>query len=291
MEIRHLLRQKKRGGPRRDKLARQANFLLHLLTRCSCGGKLYIQDFTPQGKPYTYYRCKECGLRLNSKQVDKAAWSIYTEIASNEDALKKAILEEDFIANRSKRDLHKLRDSCLKRLEELKDSCKRLDHAYIVRRTMDPKEYEALGTEIEKEKLRVEADLRKAVNTLNLPKEKDEAIKRAHKIIKEQVDLAGQVQRLSSPLVEMNYTEEQREKPKEVIRKAMGFDMARMEEPFKGEQDIEGLLHQVKRKLFDDLILAGGKVTVSQDGIVIKGIVKLGEDSFKEQILAQTANE
>jgi DNA invertase Pin-like site-specific DNA recombinase len=289
LEVRHLLRQKKRGGPRRDKLARQANFLLHLLARCSCGGKLYIQDFTPQGKPYTYYRCKECGLRLNSKEVDKTAWSIYTEIASNEDALKKAIVEEDFITNKSRYDLEKLRDASIKRLEELRESCRRLHRAYIDLQTMEEDDYKELTMKIEKEKLQVEGDLRRAVNSINLPNEKEEAIKRAHDLIKEQVNLAEQVQRLSSPLAEMNYTEEQKEKLKEVIRKAMGFDMTKMEEQLKDEQDIEDLLYQVKRKLFDDLILAGGKVTVSQDGIVINGIVRLGEDDFKEQILGQSS--
>ena len=50
----------------------------------------------------------------------------------------------------------------------------------------------------------------------------------------------------------------------------------------------ENSAFKLKRKLLDDLKLAGGKIKVSKEGIVIEGVIKVGEDSFNEQILGQT---
>ena len=53
-------------------------------------------------------------------------------------------------------------------------------------------------------------------------------------------------------------------------------------------EDIRDLVFMRKRAVLNELILADGSITVSKEGMVICGIVKLGEDDFKEQILGQT---
>lgn len=324
MEVRYLLKQKKRGGPRRDKEARQANFLLAGIGKCGdCGGKLYIQDFTPQGKPYTYYRCKDCSIRLARQKVDEATWEAYAKTVSNPQALKQAVVEEDFITNKTTSDLKALRDSCEKRLEEITEECRRFNYAWT-RGRMDEEQYEQLGLEIEKEKLQVEADLRRAVNTLTLPDKRDEAIRRASEDLSqlvESIQLLKKVDEATGDLpVPTKPKDEYLDKVEEMIRnlpppepktidkiletkegrlidilqttKLMDEKIAKlrgMSKRFPLGEDAKDAGFKISRKLLDDLVLAGGKITVNHQGVVINGLIKLGEDDFKQEIIGQAS--
>lgn len=286
-EVRQLLARKKRGGPRRHIKERQANFLLHLIGKCSCGARLYIQDFTPQGRPYTYYRCKDCGLRIDSKKIDEAAWRIYTDVVTNEKALKQAIVE-DFIANKSTSDLEKMRDGSISRLEGIKSEMDKLSLRNSQGRLSD-EAYEAQIEKLEMEQTEIEKDLRRAVNTLSMPEQRDEAIKRVSDNIKAQLELMEQIKRLAAPLKDMPYTKEQKDKLYALIIGGVGTDLRIVESEIKDIEGVEKMLFRQKQLLFNKLKTAGGEIIVSNEGIQIVGIIKVdtSEEVLTNQVLGQ----
>lgn len=128
LEIRKLISRKRKPRTAKDPNAKRTEFLLAGLGKCICGGKLYVQDFAPSGRPHSYYRCRDeaCKLRLNSKTVDNETWKIFLSIKDNPTAVKEAVLEEDFLDGKTRKDLVALRDGCAKRLDAVKKEMEKL---------------------------------------------------------------------------------------------------------------------------------------------------------------------
>ena len=53
--------------------------------------------------------------------------------------------------------------------------------------------------------------------------------------------------------------------------------------------DVKDAGFEITRKLLDDLVLAGGKITVNHQGVEIHGVIRVGEDDFKQEIIGQTS--
>lgn len=183
--------------------------------------------------------------------------------------LKAAILEEDFIVDKTTAQLKALRDSSAKRLEELKESFRRTQMMYGTG-NMEDTTYEELEQEFTAEQIKCERDLRQAVNTLNRPKAKDKAIERAAKQL---VELADLVRAL----------EEGRDTLDVLERFEIVSQCRSTKKQMKPNAEI---VFEIKKRLFDDLILAGGRIILSEDQIVIHGKVRTEDpEVFNEQIL------
>ena len=141
--------------------------------------------------------------------------------------------------------------------------------------------------DLERDEAEVMNSYRRAVNTLNRPKEMDEASKRAAKKFLEGVEIVKQAQRLASPLAEMYYTEEQNKKLRKLIHKAVGFDIGRIET----KEDLEDLIFKLKRKMLDEFAAADGRVIVSKEKMEVKGSIKVDPEVeiLTNQTLGQTS--
>lgn len=250
-------------------------------------------------------------MRLARHKVDKTTWDAYAKTVSNPQALKQAIVEEDFITNKTTSDLKLLRDSSEKRLEEITEECRRLNYAWTKGR-MEEEQYEQLSEEIEREKLQVEADLRRAVNTLTLPDKRDEAIRRASKDLAQIVESVQLLKKIGEVPEGYSVPEPKAEylaKVEEIVKKSPPADLTngKMSDIFQViklmdnhiaklramskrlplPDDVRDAGFKITRKLLDDLVLAGGKITVNHQGVVIHGVIRLGEDHFKQDILGR----
>lgn len=280
MEVRLLLKRKRRVKPKREGEVKRGRFLLSFIAECGCGEKLYTQDFNPRGKDYTYYRCRhpECKLRIDSKQVDARVWKMYTEIVTNPKALKQAVVDEDFIVNKSRSDLKKLRDSSAKRLEEIAQQLDKLSIVWTKGRLSD-EGYEAEVGSLETEQAQVEKDLRRAINSLNEPERRDLVIKRAAEELLQRVERLEALKRINDP----DISEEEKEGAYALLKEAMikGHNKGTPEE-------VEEAIFAHQKKLLNDLIVAGGRIVVSSEMVVVYGVVKTGDDEFSQDILGQT---
>lgn len=130
-------------------------------------------------------------------------------------------------------------------------------------------------------------DYRRAVNTLNLPEERDAALARATETILKQIEIIETVEELAATFDDKTYLNDiLKADIKKTLHKGalLELDIVELEEA----TDIEDYLFDLKRKLLNKLTLAEGEVIASKDTIKINGLVRVDSDEFTKETLAQT---
>ena len=118
-------------------------------------------------------------------------------------------------------------------------------------------------------------DYRRAVNTLTMPDEKNKAVERAAEELARRIERAEALRKLAKP--DLNDLE------RKMLERFLDSEIAKYHRKTFPEDEI----FKLQRKFFDELVLAGGEITVSKDEAEIDGLVRV-DDKFTKQTIGQT---
>jgi DNA invertase Pin-like site-specific DNA recombinase len=185
----------KRGN---DKIKTHLLFLGFV--RCAyCGWKLspYYAEYKNGIPKRVSYRClgrnneRSTGCKfknVRAKVLDNLLWKAFIKLAEDPEELEKRILEEEFIVDKDRADLKAMKNQATAKLEDYEAKLKRFN--WLVFEGELPKDqYLEFQKEIKIERQKAEEQLEKANAALRRPRDIKHAVKRATKIVAEQMIL------------------------------------------------------------------------------------------------------
>lgn len=278
-KARYYMTQRHRKGKKRDE--KSTDFLLHGIAECGAcekDWKMSIQDYTPMGKPYRYYRCRYCGKGVDATKADMRTWDALITTFSDPEKLRTSILAEDFIPDCERRDIEALEKSAKTRLNEIEQSKERLNDLYV-RGKIKPIQYETLTLDLEKEEKKTKEDLRRAENTLANTTLMAEGIKKATELVAKQVVYMASLSGVYDTFKDIEDVDPEivMAEVKRIVEKSKGFAMDILDGK---TSDIRYLIYEQKRRVLNELTLAGGKILLLKGGVEITGAVPTNNNIY-----------